>query len=140
LTYLWARFTEEQAIKRWNCCSQKITRGSGSTLTNCRIDTPRFTFAKKLRSKPLSPPFQPESNLDRCAVCGVPLFPTACTIANNNRSFEEMMRPRQEPRQGALVVFDELLDYLRSRNLSDHPNPAIDDHFKTGQREMSRGH
>jgi hypothetical protein len=44
-------------------------------------------------------------------------FPSAATITNNKRGFEDMMSVFQQkyPDQGLLVVVDELLDYLRSR-------------------------
>ena len=44
-------------------------------------------------------------------------FPSAATITNNKRAFEEMMAlfHLKYPDQGLLVVVDELLDYLRSR-------------------------
>jgi len=44
-------------------------------------------------------------------------FPSAATVTNNKRSFEDMMAVFQQkyPDQGLLVVVDELLDYLRSR-------------------------
>jgi hypothetical protein len=44
-------------------------------------------------------------------------FPSAATVTNNKRAFEEMMAlfHQKFPDQGLLVVVDELLDYLRSR-------------------------
>jgi energy-coupling factor transporter ATP-binding protein EcfA2 len=44
-------------------------------------------------------------------------FPSAATLTNNKRAFEEMMAlfHQKFPDQGLLVVVDELLDYLRSR-------------------------
>ena len=44
-------------------------------------------------------------------------FPSAATITNNKRAFEDMMAlfHQKYPDQGLLVVVDELLDYLRSR-------------------------
>ncbi|MGM0653327.1 MAG: DUF6079 family protein, partial [Bacillota bacterium] len=45
-------------------------------------------------------------------------FPTADTVPNNRRAFEEMMTAfhQQYPDHGLLLVVDELLDYLRSRD------------------------
>ena len=47
-------------------------------------------------------------------------FPSAATISNNKRAFEEMMTAfhQEYPDHGLLLVVDELLDYLRSRK--DH--------------------
>ena len=44
-------------------------------------------------------------------------FPSAATVTNNKRGFEEMMAlfHQKYPDHGLLVVVDELLDYLRSR-------------------------
>jgi hypothetical protein len=44
-------------------------------------------------------------------------FPSAASITNNKRAFEDMMTSFHEkyPDQGLLLVVDELLDYLRSR-------------------------
>ena len=44
-------------------------------------------------------------------------FPSAATVTNNKRGFEEMMAlfHHKYPDHGLLVVVDELLDYLRSR-------------------------
>jgi energy-coupling factor transporter ATP-binding protein EcfA2 len=44
-------------------------------------------------------------------------FPSAATVTNNKRGFEEMMAlfHQKYPDLGLLVVVDELLDYLRSR-------------------------
>ena len=44
-------------------------------------------------------------------------FPSAATITNNKRAFEEMMAlfHQKFPGHGLLVVVDQLLDYLRSR-------------------------
>lgn len=44
-------------------------------------------------------------------------FPSASSISNNKRAFEDMMGlfDQKFPDQGLLVVVDELLDYLRSR-------------------------
>lgn len=44
-------------------------------------------------------------------------FPSASSISNNKRAFEDMMGLFEQkfPDQGLLVVVDELLDYLRSR-------------------------
>ena len=44
-------------------------------------------------------------------------FPSAATVTNNKRAFEEMMAlfHQKFPDHGLLVVVDELLDYLRSR-------------------------
>lgn len=44
-------------------------------------------------------------------------FPSAATVTNNKRGFEEMMAMfhQKYPDHGLLVVVDELLDYLRSR-------------------------
>lgn len=44
-------------------------------------------------------------------------FPSASSVTNNKRAFQEMMDAfgKAYPNQGLLVVVDELLDYLRSR-------------------------
>src|ERR1035438_6795339 len=44
-------------------------------------------------------------------------FPSAATVTNNKRAFEEMMAlfHQRFPDHGLLIVVDELLDYLRSR-------------------------
>ena len=44
-------------------------------------------------------------------------FPSAATVTNNKRAFDEMMSlfHQKFPDHGLLVVVDELLDYLRSR-------------------------
>ncbi len=45
------------------------------------------------------------------------IFPSAASISNNKRAFEDMMAlfHQKFPDQGLLIVVDELLDYLRSR-------------------------
>ena len=60
-----------------------------------------------------------EERLDTLGVSFV--FPTIDAVAGNKRAFEEMMAAFHEayPDHGLLVVVDELLDYLRSRNDQD---------------------
>jgi len=58
---------------------------------------------------------------EHLAGMGVPFsFPGADTVPNNKRAFEELMSAfhQEYPDQGLLLVVDELLDYLRTRN--DH--------------------
>ncbi len=59
-----------------------------------------------------------EEHLDKFGVEYV--FPDANTITSHKRAFEDMMEKFAQvyPEQGLLLVVDELLDYLRSRN--DH--------------------
>ena len=57
-----------------------------------------------------------EEHLDALGVAFT--FPSASVVSSNKRAFEEMMASYQEqyPDLGLLLVVDELLDYLRSRN------------------------
>ena len=55
------------------------------------------------------------------------------------KPFEQFLRERKYLQNVSPRTVEFYEDCRRSveKFLSDHPNPAIDDHFKTGQREMS---